>query len=42
MSPDGYLPSPLILASAIAARTTQLQIRVAVPVLFEASLQRLE
>ena len=30
MSPDGYLPSPLILASAIAARTTQLQIRVAV------------
>ena len=30
MSPDGYLPSPLILASAIAARTERLQIRVTV------------
>jgi len=27
-SPDGYIPSPLILASAIAARTTQLPIVV--------------
>jgi alkanesulfonate monooxygenase SsuD/methylene tetrahydromethanopterin reductase-like flavin-dependent oxidoreductase (luciferase family) len=28
-SPDGYLPSPLVLASAIAARTTTLPITVA-------------
>jgi alkanesulfonate monooxygenase SsuD/methylene tetrahydromethanopterin reductase-like flavin-dependent oxidoreductase (luciferase family) len=28
-SPDGYIPSPLILASAIAARTTNLPIVVA-------------
>jgi alkanesulfonate monooxygenase SsuD/methylene tetrahydromethanopterin reductase-like flavin-dependent oxidoreductase (luciferase family) len=28
-SPDGYLPTPLILASAIAARTSTLQIQVA-------------
>lgn len=30
MSPDGYLPSPLILASAIAARTERLRITIAV------------
>jgi alkanesulfonate monooxygenase SsuD/methylene tetrahydromethanopterin reductase-like flavin-dependent oxidoreductase (luciferase family) len=28
-SPDGYLPSPLVLASAVAARTTALPIQVA-------------
>jgi alkanesulfonate monooxygenase SsuD/methylene tetrahydromethanopterin reductase-like flavin-dependent oxidoreductase (luciferase family) len=28
-SPDGYLPAPLVLASAIAARTTRLPIQVA-------------
>ena len=28
-SPDGYLPSPLLLASAIAARTTRLPVQVA-------------
>jgi alkanesulfonate monooxygenase SsuD/methylene tetrahydromethanopterin reductase-like flavin-dependent oxidoreductase (luciferase family) len=28
-SPDGYLPSPLVLASAIAARTTRLPVQVA-------------
>ncbi len=28
-SPDGYLPSPLVLASAIAARTTTLPVQVA-------------
>jgi alkanesulfonate monooxygenase SsuD/methylene tetrahydromethanopterin reductase-like flavin-dependent oxidoreductase (luciferase family) len=28
-SPDGYLPSPLVLASAMAARTTQVPITVA-------------
>jgi alkanesulfonate monooxygenase SsuD/methylene tetrahydromethanopterin reductase-like flavin-dependent oxidoreductase (luciferase family) len=27
-SPDGYLPSPMVLASAIAARTTKLPITV--------------
>jgi alkanesulfonate monooxygenase SsuD/methylene tetrahydromethanopterin reductase-like flavin-dependent oxidoreductase (luciferase family) len=30
MSPDGYLPSPLILASAIAARTERLRMMIAV------------
>ena len=30
MSPDGYLPTPLLLASAIAARTTRLRIQIAV------------
>lgn len=32
-SPDGYLPSPLMLASAVAARTEQLRILVAALVL---------
>jgi len=32
-SPDGYLPSPLILASAIAARTTTLPIQIAALIL---------
>jgi alkanesulfonate monooxygenase SsuD/methylene tetrahydromethanopterin reductase-like flavin-dependent oxidoreductase (luciferase family) len=30
MSEDGYLPSPLVLASAIAARTTKLPITIAI------------
>ncbi|MFC3173388.1 LLM class flavin-dependent oxidoreductase [Novosphingobium bradum] len=30
MSEDGYLPSPMILASAIAARTAQLRISIAI------------
>jgi alkanesulfonate monooxygenase SsuD/methylene tetrahydromethanopterin reductase-like flavin-dependent oxidoreductase (luciferase family) len=32
-SPDGYLPSPLVLASAMAARTTQVPIAVAAALL---------
>ena len=28
-SPDGYLPTPLLLASALAARTTRIPIQVA-------------
>jgi alkanesulfonate monooxygenase SsuD/methylene tetrahydromethanopterin reductase-like flavin-dependent oxidoreductase (luciferase family) len=32
-SPDGYLPSPLLLASAMAARTTRLRIAVAAVIL---------
>jgi len=30
MSPDGYLPSPVIMASAIAARTSKVPVRIAV------------
>ena len=32
-SPDGYLPSPLVLASAIAARTEQVHIMIAAALL---------
>src|SRR4051812_29449062 len=32
-SPDGYLPAPLLMAAAIAARTTQLPIMIAAVIL---------